>query len=34
MAAQPPVVAAQLDFAAAVALWRWRERQLSNVSGQ
>jgi len=24
----PPLLAVQLDFAAAVALWRWREEQM------
>ena len=28
LAVEPPLVAVQLDFAAAVALWRWREEQM------
>ena len=32
LAAEPAVVAAQLDFAAALALWRWREEQVRRSS--
>jgi len=30
LAVEPTVMAAQLDFAAAVVLWRWRENQISG----